>query len=214
MLSTVKRYGIEDHVFLHGPLEYKKMPEVLQDAYVFVGMGTALIEAGLLGIPGVPAIDSEGPVTYGFLYDLDGYDVGERSEGATTQPVIEMLLKLFRMSDGEYKNEEIRTRRHCERFAIDEVAKSFVGSIENLGFVKPVAADARLLVWLHLLAMGGVELRDRFWNIAVFFGKALLPNALIPIARNVNRSILRRFHGNERIDETKSRLSSKIRGNG
>ena len=62
------------YVFLMGKLDYEKLYEVLEDTFMFVGMGTTIIEASSIGVPSLQAIDSEKrTVTYGFFNELTGF---------------------------------------------------------------------------------------------------------------------------------------------
>jgi hypothetical protein len=67
------------NVTFFGKLEYKKMPSVLNDASLFIGSGTAIVEAAAAGVPCIIGIESiEQPQSYGFLTDTIGLSFQEK----------------------------------------------------------------------------------------------------------------------------------------
>ena len=52
--ARIAELNLENTIVLKGALPYERFGEAMQSAYVFVGMGTSIIEAGLCQVPGVP----------------------------------------------------------------------------------------------------------------------------------------------------------------
>ncbi|MCB0055835.1 MAG: glycosyltransferase, partial [Caldilineaceae bacterium] len=103
MQERINERGLQRNVFLHGSVPYSEFRTVVEDASVFVGMGTSLIEAGMIGVPGIPAIDSAGPMTYGYTHHLETYDVGEHLGRPPDRSVADLIEDLFQMPEEEYK---------------------------------------------------------------------------------------------------------------
>ena len=121
MLRRIEARGLAGRVSLKGTVPLADIPAVLETAYAFVGMGISMIRAGAQGVPCIPAIGDRGPLSYGYLYDLPHYAVGEALEGEPARRVSDLLRALFEMSAEDYGSECTKTREHCRRFSIDRV---------------------------------------------------------------------------------------------
>ena len=128
MRRLMQEKGLSDRVFMKGSLLYENMSSVLAEAHVFVGVGTAIIEAGFFGIPSVPGIQNDmEAVTYGSLYDLPYYSCGEiLPEGTKTIPVIQEIKRIFDMSESEYEEEARMTREYVRPYSIDDIMSNFL----------------------------------------------------------------------------------------
>ena len=88
--------NVEDRVHLHGYLEYSKFSEIIADCDLFVGSGTALVEAAAAGRPALIGIESiEIPKTYGYLSDIEGFSYNEMRPDAQLMPIAPLVEKLF-----------------------------------------------------------------------------------------------------------------------
>jgi len=119
-------------VFLMWKLNHEDIYNVMKDAFLFVGMGTSIIEVSSIGVPSLQAIDSEKrPVTYGFFSNLSGFSIGEIK---LDLPLVQMrtsIIELFAKNQFEY---EKICKAHIERantFNIDEVVKDYYNFILN-----------------------------------------------------------------------------------
>jgi hypothetical protein len=124
---------------------------VLRDAWLFVGSGTALIEAAACGIPALVGIESEpSPVSYGFLHDIEGIDYQESDLGLAKRGFAQFCRQLHAMSASDYA-------LACERSA----CKSREFSIERFmeGFLK-VDATAGEIDGKQLVFRGGLLLAN------------------------------------------------------
>jgi len=70
---------IRSEVVFHGTVPYSQFQCVLDEAFLFVGCGSALLEAAAAGVPCMYGVDSiESPLTYGHFHDVPGTNLGER----------------------------------------------------------------------------------------------------------------------------------------
>src|SRR5690606_16390596 len=51
MRTMIRERNLEGVIALAGPMPYERCRQVLSDAYVFVGMGTTIVEAAMFGVP-------------------------------------------------------------------------------------------------------------------------------------------------------------------
>jgi len=188
MRKKIGESGVEDRIFLHGIVEYSRLEEIWKSSYLFVGMGTALLEAGYAGVPAIPAVVGKGPVTYGFLEEIPYYHVGEELCGKDLVPVQEMIEKVLQMGDQDYLAECHRVQDYCDAYSIERIGPSFLkyleqetGSIRNLKEVPFHRFVQFKVVWeIQRITQLGMTC---FLNI----GKTLLPPGLRERVRRVRR---------------------------
>ena len=130
--AEVSKRSMEAQVFLHGSLPYSEFGTVLESAFVFVGMGTAVIEAAACGVPSLPAIESQPlPVTYGFLHETREPWIGELVEGEPQFTLQDKIEALARLSEQDYQNREVASRNFAKGYRLDTVTRQFVAALEN-----------------------------------------------------------------------------------
>lgn len=132
MSRRIKEAGLEDCIRLHGHLDYQNLGEVLSDAGAFVGMGTALIEAGFCRVPSVVALEnSKTEMTYGYLYHLPLGACGEQFDATPALTTTELLERLLLMSEAEYTTEMERTCQYVQPFDQERVYQQLLRCFKN-----------------------------------------------------------------------------------
>ena len=117
--------GVSEAVEFKGRIPYSEFSAVMEGAFLFVGSGTAIIEAAALGIPALIGIEStKQPITYGFLCDVEGLSYNELDQ---SKPIIYMLDKIREISEApstwEYISAECK--RKSEEFSIAKTLDGF-----------------------------------------------------------------------------------------
>jgi hypothetical protein len=106
--QLVSSLGISSSVSFFGSLDNSQLSDLYASAAVFVGMGTAAIEAGFFGTPTIIAVEGEAEcLSPGYLGDplMRGY--GEKVHGQSLTPLLELLLPLL---DNQSLSKEIGER--------------------------------------------------------------------------------------------------------
>lgn len=107
-----------------GEIPYSKFGVTLQKYDLFVGSGTAIIEASANGIPSIIGIEyTKEPETYGFFSELDGFSYNEKGLHPTVS--VSNLIKRF----VEYTSEQLMELKnnHIEKaslFTIEQCSKN------------------------------------------------------------------------------------------
>ncbi len=131
LIEKIKELQLQNHVFLKGLVPYEKFPEVLRDAFAFIGMGTSAIEAGLCQVPSITAIAyANEPITHGLIHQLINYNSGEFNEKENVYNIQDILMKLFEMNHKEYYSlcsESAKILK--EQYDIDKLMNYFVNDI-------------------------------------------------------------------------------------
>ena len=132
MVESIRVLGIESLVTLHGTLEYERYSSAMSKAGVFVGMGTAMVEAAFCRVPCVSATARCGdPLTYGNLYDLPVGIVGEHLDEPPGQSVEKLIERIFQLSAHQYDEEMQRTWEYAQMYDIRNVCSYFDALIDN-----------------------------------------------------------------------------------
>lgn len=162
LVSLIHNLGIADRVSLHGTLDYARIRETIAHADLFVGSGTALIEAAAVGRPALIGIKSiDHPETYGFLCDAKGYSYNENNPFEPKVPIIELVDRIF--SDPNYWAEVARKCAHkAHEFSVartvhgfDEVSGNINSVIEPLSTMQ-LTRMALSAAWLGISARFGL----------------------------------------------------------
>lgn len=124
--AYIRELGCVSQIYLHGSIDYARLSEVLEDAWLFVGSGTAIIEAAGCGVPALIGIESEPrPQTYGFLHSMPGLDYQEADIGYEKRSFNEFCEQLYALSADEYAQICKLTARKAEDFSIERLIDGF-----------------------------------------------------------------------------------------
>ena len=97
----IGQYGVEQEVILGGDLPYARLSEELTNFDAFVGMGTAALEAAMLGLPSILAVVSAGERSYGFVQAVPFGNVGEVQSHAPPTTIGRLLSELYAMDPAQ-----------------------------------------------------------------------------------------------------------------
>ena len=99
--DAIRDRGLSSQVIFHGELPYSQFNQVVLGADLFVGMGTAALEAAQKGVPTVVALAWSSLGTYGFLYQCPADSIGEHCTGTEEANLTDVIS-----SYTGYSNEE------------------------------------------------------------------------------------------------------------
>jgi len=89
--KTIHDRGLSSHVTFHGELPYSQFNQIALEADLFVGMGTAALEAAQMGVPTVVALAWSALGTYGFLHQCPADSIGEHYTGSEETNLIDVI---------------------------------------------------------------------------------------------------------------------------
>jgi 1,2-diacylglycerol 3-alpha-glucosyltransferase len=154
--ALVARLHMEEHVQLLGALPYADLVRTLETATVFVGSGTALIEAAALGVPAIIGIESiPTPETYGLLSDVGGLSYNEDNlptPKVSMQDLVDRLL-----ADAEYRlamGQACRAKSHM--FSVTATVEGLLSLDQTASTKAPRLSSwelVRLAISLALMAL-------------------------------------------------------------
>jgi glycosyltransferase involved in cell wall biosynthesis len=147
--AEARRLGVEDAIMLHGAMPYERFAEAVGDAFAFIGLGTALLEAAACGVPSLVGIDSRrAPVTYGFLQDTTGNDVGSFVPGHHEFEIAERLEWLAGLSEAAYEAVGAASRARAEEFDVGVLVSRFERILQDTQpFSVSLTCADRVITW-------------------------------------------------------------------
>ena len=126
MEQLIRLHRLEDRIHIHGLVDYVQLPSLLSDAWAFVGVGTALVEAGFARVPSIPAIQFlEEPLTYGYLHEVAGYGPSLMLDQPPMKSVLSLLKNLLTMNPEDYRKIEDSTFVYVSRFNLEHRMAEF-----------------------------------------------------------------------------------------
>ncbi|MDR3501937.1 MAG: glycosyltransferase family 4 protein [Legionella sp.] len=123
---------LQNVVYLHGPIPYEDFAKVLKDAFLFIGVGTALVEAAACRVPCLQGIEMEPQAnSYGFFHELTGYNLGEKSLTQPRYNMFDLMLQLMDKDVGDYKRICELSRNRAQEFDIRSSMQLFISSCDE-----------------------------------------------------------------------------------
>lgn len=101
MKKKISEQGLQKYINLKGILNYDRFSEVVSSYDVFIGSGSAIVQAAGLGISAIVGIESTDTAdTYGFFADIDGFSYNEDGLYAK-KPIIGVIENYSKLSAAE-----------------------------------------------------------------------------------------------------------------
>jgi hypothetical protein len=130
--QRIQEKGLDQVIKLEGTVPYRLFWQVLSDAYVFVGMGTSVLEAALFGVPNVVALayDRIG-LTYGPSYVAPSGSMAPSLALPPHLKVADEIERILRLTPENYQIEQERVRSHVQPHEIDKSMNSFLQLVRD-----------------------------------------------------------------------------------
>jgi hypothetical protein len=133
----IKEEGLESVISLEGTVPYERYLQVLQDASVFVGMGTSIFEASLFRVPNVVACayDRQG-VTYGPIYRLPQGSLGQSNASPPRFKVVDEIERILELSPAAYEAEQEAVYHHVQVHTMEQSMTRFLELVRQADRIK------------------------------------------------------------------------------
>lgn len=126
--SDIKRIVSEypDYISLQPAFNYSEFSKIVSNYDLFIGSGTAIIEAASLGIPSIIGIESiEEPLSYGFFSEFADYEYHVLGLPFKLKPVVDIIYE-FCLSDCKAKEKlSIEHKRESKFFLMSTCSYNF-----------------------------------------------------------------------------------------
>lgn len=125
IIAKVACNGLSDKVLLKGSLPYSEFKNTISKYDLFVGSGTAIVEASSLGVPSIVGIESVvEPVSYGFICDIEGYSYNE-DDLYRKLSVYDLLVMYHSLSEDDVLSLKARHISWAEKFTMNSCLDNF-----------------------------------------------------------------------------------------
>lgn len=133
MTKLIADLGLKKNVFLKGNVSYEKIRSILSDAYIFIGMGTSLIEASVLGVPSIVAIvNDKDNECYGFFHNSEEFTVGEFVPNKVSYKFTAVIEEAIGWSHDTYLKERNKGIEKGREFGMDPIMTNFIGLLKKM----------------------------------------------------------------------------------
>jgi glycosyltransferase involved in cell wall biosynthesis len=132
MRERIEQLGLQQVISLKGAVPYNRFWSVLEDAYVFIGMGTAILEAALFKVPNVNALayDREG-ITHGPVYRFPRGSIGPSIASPPLLKVVNEIERILRLNRTEYEAEAELVYAHMQDHVVDNSMHRFLKLVQE-----------------------------------------------------------------------------------
>lgn len=125
LLMKSKELQLDGFYELKGALEYSDFDAVVSEYDVFVGSGTAIVQAAGQGVPALIGIENTSKSeTYGFFSQINGFSYNE-SGLYPTKPIMEYFMHFLGMDEKERKALSAQHVQKAIEFSIDKCEVNF-----------------------------------------------------------------------------------------
>lgn len=123
--KLAKQLGLEDTIHFHGLLNYADFDTTVAQYDVFVGSGTAIVQAAALGVPSIIGIENvPEPYSYGYIADIAGFSYNE--DGLYEKVSVASLLHNFNaMSDSDKASLKLKHIEKAKTFSMANCITNF-----------------------------------------------------------------------------------------
>jgi glycosyltransferase involved in cell wall biosynthesis len=129
----IEAYKLELGVFAYGPIPYSQFQAVLDDAFLFVGSGTSLIEAAACGVPSLTTIEYWPEAeTYGFISEIEGFNMIEPGLNKKIYKIEDRVRQLISASDEDYLRIQAAERNKAFEYSGTSVVSEYVKSFNQI----------------------------------------------------------------------------------
>lgn len=141
--GRIAELGLQSAVFLHGDLPYERFNATVKRARVFLGMGTAALEAAILGVPVVIAHAATFEnSSHGFLHNQPFGIIGEITSEVPSRPIAAFLQQVFESDSASYEMLASAERTAAERYGFEALMDTFYRFISRAVPIHPSLLDS------------------------------------------------------------------------
>lgn len=116
--ESIEAAGISDRVRLVGALDYKIFSSTVARYDLFVGMGTAALEAAMTGLPTICATVDEVSCCHGYIFELPFGNVGELLDTHAAIEIADIVQNYAQAETEQLRELSAQCRAAAERYTM------------------------------------------------------------------------------------------------
>lgn len=127
--AEIEANGVTGQVRVMGELDYSSFSATVADYDLFVGMGTAALEAAMVGVPTICATVDEATRCYGYLDTLPFGNVGESLANPPTLELTDLIGEYSVLGQAQRSALSRQSRIVAEKYGMPKFAESLSGLV-------------------------------------------------------------------------------------
>lgn len=128
LCELIEAHGMCERVKFHGPVDLAAFDDLVSGFDLFIGMGTAALQAAQLGVPTILAIVDDERGAHGFLHTAPFSNLGEQDASATRQDLGDLIARYACLSSDERLRLSQQGIEYANRYVVDDYVEKI-----NLG---------------------------------------------------------------------------------
>ncbi|MEZ9245965.1 glycosyltransferase [Vibrio lentus] len=142
--------GVQDNVTFYGKISYDEFYNALEGQSLFIGSGTAIIEASSVGLPSIVGIESiSEPTTFGYLSEIVGFDYNEDCDSKVKYSLHDKISDAL-SSQALWDDISFDCKTKSKEFSITETTKKF-SLLESLSKELPLTKYSSVKLFLSYI---------------------------------------------------------------
>lgn len=129
--AEIEILGMASHVRLMGALNYNEFSEMVAGYDLFVGMGTAALEAAMVGVPTICATVDEATRCYGYLHTLPHGNIGELQSNLPTLELADLIQFYSTSTQAKRTYLSKQSRAVAEKYGMPKFAEAVANMAVN-----------------------------------------------------------------------------------
>ena len=140
LANLVRQYGVSDLLTFHGPIPLEAFDDLVSAYDLFIGMGTAALQAAQLGVPTILAIVDDEHGAHGFINSAPFGNLGEKDPSTPRQDLKQLIEAYLDASPREREKISIDGISYANRYVSENYVEQLTqSSISREGLSRRLA---------------------------------------------------------------------------
>lgn len=140
LADLVRQYGVSDLLRFHGPIPLEAFDDLVSGYDLFIGMGTAALQAAQLGVPTILAIVDDEHGAHGFINLAPFGNLGEADPSTPRQDLKQLIEAYLDASPREREKISIDGIRYANRYVSENYVEQLTqSSVPREGLSRRIA---------------------------------------------------------------------------
>jgi len=140
LTDLIKQYGVSDVLKFRGSIPLEKFDDLVSDYDLFIGMGTAALQAAQLGVPTILAIVDDEHGAHGFIDSAPFGNLGENDPSTPRRDLKKLIEAYLNASPQERMKISLDGIRYANRYVTDDYVEQLTqSSVSREGVARRLA---------------------------------------------------------------------------
>lgn len=152
--QMVAEKALDGKVIFCGTVRYEEFSSVVGDANVFIGSGTALLEAAALGVPSIVGIEGNQKAdTYGFLSDIKGLSYNENIPGVPRREIQACLREVLAKNSQDRSKVGEACFVKAQQFSMEQTVRGLQESFDEISTKAISYSRMKAFIYFFVVAL-------------------------------------------------------------